>query len=84
MPNVGSIISSHNKKIIENKIDEIQPCNCRNKEACPLVGTEVSCRTDNVIYKAEIKTENETKNYIGLTSAELKKKDCKPPDRFYI
>ena len=38
-----------------------------------MAGSKTSCRTENVIYKAEVKTKNETKTYIGLTSSEIKK-----------
>ena len=41
---------------------------------CPMAGSKTSCRTENVIYKAEVKTKNETKTYIGLTSSEIKKR----------
>ena len=40
MPNFGSIINSHNKKIINSNIRK-QPaptCNCRSKSSCPLNG----------------------------------------------
>ena len=40
MPNFGSIINSHNKKIINSNIRK-QPattCNCRSKSLCPLNG----------------------------------------------
>ena len=74
LPNVGRIISSHNKKILEGKKEETKPCNCRTKEECPLAGGTTSCRIQNVIYKAEIKTDKERKTYIGLTSSEFKKR----------
>ena len=40
MPNFGSMINSHNKKIINSNISK-QPgpiCNCRSKSSCPLNG----------------------------------------------
>ena len=66
MQNIGSIINSHNKKVLESKTEKTKPCNCRQKDSCPLAGRKISCRTENVIYKAEVKTENERKTYIGL------------------
>ena len=74
MPNVDKIISAHNKKILKNKKEEIKPCNCRRKKECPLAESKYSCRTENVIYKAEVKSNNESKTYIGLTSSEFKKR----------
>ena len=46
--NVGNIIKSHNKKLINSSNHHEQPCNCRKKEDCPLEG---KCRTKNIIYK---------------------------------
>ena len=74
MPNVEKIISAHNKKILKTKKLKIEPCNCRRKKDCPLAGSKNSCRTENVIYKAEVKSDKEIKTYIGLTSSELKKR----------
>ena len=74
MPNIGAIISAHNNKILENKDNEVRPCNCIKKDSCPLAGKIESCRSENVIYKAEVKTDNELKTYIGLTSSEIKKR----------
>ena len=74
MPNIEKIISAHNKKILNNKTTDVKPCNCKIKQDCPLVGSENSCRTSNVIYKAEVKSEKESKTYIGLTSLEFKQR----------
>ena len=75
MPNIGSIISSHNKKILEEKKPlERGPCNCqpRNRENCPLVG---ECTTSNVMYQADISSTDESypgKVYIGITEPPFK------------
>ena len=74
MPNVEKIISAHNKKILNNKTIDVKPCNCKNKQDCPLAGSETSCRISNVIYKAEVKSEKDYKTYIGLTSLEFKQR----------
>ena len=77
MPNIAQIITSHNKKILEdkkNKNEEQQrkkDC-CKNKEKCPLKEVHKSCATENVIYKAYVKTKDETKTYIGLTANSFK------------
>ena len=53
------------------------PCNCKDKERCPMKEEKTSCRTENVIYRAEVTTEKERKTYIGLTSMEIKKRISK-------
>ena len=45
-------------------------CNCRTKNKCPLKNKRF---VENVIYKAIIRTENKTKNYLGSTGGTLKK-----------
>ena len=79
LPNVKSTIDAHNKKIL--KIDdktETKPCNCRNKEKCPLDG---KCREKELVYQATITATEPTRDgtgkqrietYIGLTSTEFK------------
>ena len=50
LPNMASIISAHNKKILpetEKLSNERKTCNCRNKNICPLDG---SCLIESVIY----------------------------------
>ena len=66
---MGRIINSHNKTIICPLNRETLPCNCRNKDTCPLDG---KCRSRNVIYKC--KTNPTDKVYIGLTSREFKER----------
>ena len=75
MPNMGQIINAHNKKILkENKnIEPGKKCNCK-KVKCPIPDNKNSCRKDNVVYQAEVKTDKETKTYIGLTSMEFKQR----------
>ena len=74
LPNMASIISAHNKKILsetEKSSNERKTCNCRNKNICPLDG---SCLIESVIYKCHVtKSENdEGKHYIGLTGGKFK------------
>ena len=45
--NLGNIIKSHNKKLINSSNRHEHPCNCRKKEDCSLEG---KCRTENIIY----------------------------------
>ena len=75
MPNIGSIISSHNKKILEEKKPmERGSCNCqvRNRDNCPLDG---ECMTSNAMYQADISSTDESypgKVYIGITEPPFK------------
>ena len=72
LPSIASIITLHNKSIIRNTKDTINPkCNCRVKESCPL---DNKCLDTSVVYKCNIKTEDPNKeaNYIGLTEGTFK------------
>ena len=72
LPNMSSIISSHNKKVLSNNITQNDiTCNCRQKELCPLKG---KCQDKNVIYLCNVKTQEnqEGSNYIGLTENNFK------------
>ena len=52
MPNMKTIITGHNKKLLEKKSSQqSKPWNCKNKDICPLKG---SCRQKSVIYQADI------------------------------
>ena len=48
---------------------DITNCDCRNKQNCPLNG---KCLESSLVYKAELKTEDDTFNYIGLTEGTIK------------
>ena len=69
MPNVKSIISSHNKKVLSTNITEQdqteKECNCRNKTECPLEG---KCLQKNVIYQATVTTNTTEETYVGLAT----------------
>ena len=82
MPNVQRIIQSDNRSKLgksdhdssevpqDSKIDsQKKECNCRKKEDCPLKG---QCQKQNIIYQAEVKSDNVTETYIGLTSTTFK------------
>ena len=63
--NVGNIIKSHNKKLINSSNHHEQLCNCRKKEDCPLEG---KCRTENIVYKCIASTSGPPdKLYLGTT-----------------
>ena len=63
-----TIISGHNKSLLKKgSTDTPKNCNCR--DVCPLPG---DCRRSAVIYKATVKSGNETKLYIGSAETEIK------------
>ena len=53
MPNMNSYTYMHNHKVLHDKPNEtrINNCNCRNKDACPLLN---SCQTKCIIYQTNI------------------------------
>ena len=71
MANIKAIISQHNKRIIKNKslAETRKTCNCRKNNTCPMEG---NCLASDVIYKATVKTPNNTASYIGLASGPFK------------
>ena len=74
-PNLKSIISAHNKRILETPpADDQQTCSCPRsaKATCPLDG---NCLTRNIVYKATVTAESApTMNYIGLASTTFKER----------
>ena len=75
LPNVESIISSHNKKILlpGDGTKNVKKCNCQGDNICPLNG---NCRQSSVIYKATLQSDTETSIYIGQAGQTFK-------ERFY-
>lgn len=56
MPNIGTIIKSHNAKLISNEKSAIPKCNCQRARDCPLHG---KCRTENIVYSARVVLQNQ-------------------------
>lgn len=72
MPNIGSLIDTHNKKVTPQASSEQNhnnECNCRIKQECPLDGR---CREKNIIYQASVTTQGRVETYVGLTTTEFK------------
>ena len=76
MPNVKSIISSHNKSVLKDQsvtsASQVDTdCNCRKKDTCPLSG---KCLTTNVVYQATVTRDdtNEQETYAGHTECQFK------------
>ena len=70
MPNIKSIISSHNKAVLSNFYQSqtqtnYKECNCRKKDQCPLHG---KCLTQNVVYQATVTTQTSSDSYVGLAT----------------
>ena len=65
MPNMSSVIKSHNARVIKGKVDKSpkKMCNCRVKNNCPVNG---KCLSKSVVYKATVTSNNMSKEYIGL------------------
>ena len=70
MPNVASIITSHNKKILGNTTPDAI-CNCRVKSQCSMDG---KCQERSIIYKAVVTSAETKKQYIGLTEHSFKQR----------
>ena len=71
-PNIGSVISWHNKHILNLNNTEYR-CNCNNRDECPL---ENECLTPRIIYRADV-TNNQTdehKYYYGTSNILFKER----------
>ena len=73
MPNMSSVIKSHNARVIKGKVDKSpkKMCNCRVKNNCPLNG---KCLSKSVVYKATVTSNNMSKEYIGLAGNTFKER----------
>ena len=72
LPNMASIISKNNSKVLNIQQGQIAPsegCNCRIKAECPLPG---KCLTPKLIYQATVETLNKKETYIGLSAPPFK------------
>ena len=89
MPNMQTIITSHNKAVLaktnksESTTTQKKKCNCRKKDNCPLSG---KCLTGSVVYQATVTKEDgsATETYVGLTEGPFFKSHQlvqKPRDR---
>ena len=76
MPNMKSLINSHNKGLLKPQPnqDPERSCNCINKDGCPLNN---NCLSTSLIYEATVTTNlpnQREKKYIGLTEPTFKKR----------
>ena len=67
--NIGSVIVSHNRRIIQPTSNN-HGCNCRNRAECPL---DNKCLTENILYKAAVSAlSRPDKKYFGITETSIK------------
>ena len=72
MPNMDMYLSSHNRKVLEEKKpDNSVDCNCDEGNVCPL---EDKCMTKGVVYEATVFTneDNTSMKYVGSASTTFK------------
>ena len=76
MPNVQQIIQSDNRNKLqgnqssaENDNSDRRSCNCRNPDRCPV---DNSCLKENVIYQANVTSDNRVESYVGLAATTFK------------
>ena len=76
MNNLGSIISKHNKQILnQDRVEVVPPCNCdkwpiQGYTGCPLENQQ--CKKEAVIYNCKVSSEGGTETYTGLTGGSIK------------
>ena len=75
MPNIDTIISGYNKKILCTTCapqNLSTNCNCRGgSKNCPING---NCLSKSIVYKAEIPTSDSTAKYIGVVLNSFKER----------
>ena len=72
MPNMGSIIKSHNETLLNKNKDEtpVKTCNCMKASECPMSG---NCLVKNIVYKAVVKSPGMSeKCYYGICATTFK------------
>ena len=74
LPNMGQIISTHNKETLSkatNTAKTERKCNCQRsrRNDCPFNG---KCLKSNIVYEATITSLSQTYSYIGLTEGPFK------------
>ena len=70
--NMKNIILNHNRKLLNEEntnVNQNTLCNCRNAEDCPLEG---HCLASELVYKANVVTNQNEKFYLGITEPEFK------------
>ena len=68
---MGSIIKSHNRKLVNAENKQTKDCNYRKKEECPLEG---KCRFEDIIYKCVVATGDPRKVHLGPAEGDFKQR----------
>ena len=81
MNNVSQIIKQHNRNVSNKKEKQTNPCNCRNKNECPLNG---NCKVQNVIYKCTVSATQKFKQrvYLGIAKGNWNQRFYNPRQSF--
>ena len=74
MPNIGQIISKHNKSVTNSEDgnqSNTSNCNCQDRTKCPVGG---NCQTKGVVYQATVKqnVSGQEDYYVGLADTTFK------------
>ena len=67
MENVRQIIKKHIKRVAKINERSIAPCNCRDKNNCPING---NCRVENVVHKCVVSATEKLKEQVYIGDAE--------------
>ena len=68
--NLQRIIKAHNQKMLNKTTKTESQCNCAGSCKYPL--KEGNCRIKNIVYKATVNSDLETRFYIGLCSTQFR------------
>ena len=68
---MASIISSHNRTILNQDVSLEYGCNCRSRNECPL---QNKCLTLKIVYRAYVENDinDEKKFYFGVSETPFK------------
>ena len=71
--NVASIVSFHNRTILNSNVSLEYGCNCRSRNKCPLQNQSL---TPKIVYRANIENDinDEKKNYFGDSEIPFKER----------
>ena len=71
MPNIENTLQGHNSWVLNTAVSPLKSCSCRKKDACPLNG---NCLVSCIVYKAEVKSDEEKRVYYGSCSSTFKER----------
>lgn len=59
--NVSQMIKGYNKRVTKTNKRSITPCNCSDKNNCPMNG---SCMVENAVYKFVVSVTEKSKEHV--------------------